>query len=115
MALIAGVDEAGRGPLAGPVVAAAVILPEDHMIKGLRDSKKLSKAKRESLFPIIQKQAIGVGIGQVDVNTIDEINIREATLKSMKIALGNLPNEIQIMGLSYQGFFQEQNHNTIFS
>tara|TARA_B100001750_G_scaffold75604_1_gene60136 strand:+ start:381 stop:1298 length:918 start_codon:yes stop_codon:yes gene_type:complete len=91
MALIAGVDEAGRGPLAGPVVAAAVILPEDHMIKGLRDSKKLSKAKRESLFPIIQKQAIGVGIGQVDVNTIDEINIREATLKAMQIALGNLP------------------------
>ena len=91
MALIAGVDEAGRGPLAGPVVAAAVILPEDHMIKGLRDSKKLSKAKRESLFPIIQEQAIGVGIGQVDVNTIDEINIREATLKAMQIALGNLP------------------------
>ena len=91
MALIAGVDEAGRGPLAGPVVAAAVILPEDHMIKGLRDSKKLSKSKRESLFPIIQEQAIGVGIGQVDVNTIDEINIREATLKAMQIALGNLP------------------------
>ena len=91
MALIAGVDEAGRGPLAGPVVAAAVILPEDHTIKGLRDSKKLSKAKRESLFPIIQEQSIGVGVGEVDVKTIDEINIREATLKAMQIALGNLP------------------------
>ena len=91
MALIAGVDEAGRGPLAGPVVAAAVILPEDHTIKGLRDSKKLSKSKRETLFPIIQEQAIGVGVGQVDVKIIDEINIREATLKAMQIALGNLP------------------------
>ena len=60
MALIAGVDEAGRGPLAGPVVAAAVILPGDHTIKGLRDSKKLSKAKREILFPIIS--------GRVDKN-----------------------------------------------
>ena len=91
MALIAGVDEAGRGPLAGPVVAAAVILPGDHTIKGLRDSKKLSKSKRETLFPIIQEQAIGVGVGQVDVKIIDEINIREATLKAMQIALGNLP------------------------
>jgi ribonuclease HII len=91
MALIAGVDEAGRGPLAGPVVAAAVILPEDHMIKGLRDSKELSKSKRETLFPIIHEQSIGVGVGQVGVKIIDEINIREATLKAMQIALGNLP------------------------
>ena len=88
---MAGVDEVGRGPLAGPVVAAAVILPEDHTIKGLRDSKKLSKLTREKLFPIIQEQALGIGIGEVDVKTIDQINIREATLKAMQIALENLP------------------------
>jgi len=91
MEIIAGVDEVGRGPLAGPVLAAAVILPDDHTIDGLRDSKKLSKVKREKLFPVIQEQALGIGIGLVDVKTIDEINIREATLKSMQIALGNLP------------------------
>jgi len=91
MEIIAGVDEVGRGPLSGPVLAAAVILPDDHTIEGLRDSKKLSKLKREKLFPIIQKQALGIGIGLVDVKTIDEINIREATLKAMQIALGNLP------------------------
>lgn len=91
MEIIAGVDEVGRGPLAGPVLAAAVILPYDHTIDGLRDSKKLSKLKREKLFPIIIEQALGIGIGHVDVKTIDEINIREATLKAMQIALGNLP------------------------
>jgi len=91
MEIIAGVDEVGRGPLAGPVLAAAVILPDDHTIEGLRDSKKLSKLQREKLFPIIQEQALGIGIGLVDVKTIDEINIREATLKAMQIALGNLP------------------------
>ena len=91
MEIIAGVDEVGRGPLAGPVMAAAVVLPEDHTIEGLRDSKKLSKLKREKLFPIIQEQALGIGIGEVGVKTIDKINIREATLKAMQIALGNLP------------------------
>ena len=91
MEIIAGVDEVGRGPLAGPVLAAAVILPEDHTINGLRDSKKLSKVKREKLFPIIQEQALGIGIGLVDVKTIDEINIREATLIAMQRALDNLP------------------------
>jgi len=91
MEIIAGVDEVGRGPLAGPVLAAAVILPDDHTIEGLRDSKKLSKIKREKLFPIIQEQALGIGIGLVDVKTIDEINIRGGTLKAMQIALGNLP------------------------
>ena len=90
MTITAGVDEVGRGPLAGPVVAAAVILPEEHTIEGLRDSKKLSKKKRESLFPLIYEQAIGVGVGQVDVKTIDKINIREATFKAMQIALNDL-------------------------
>jgi len=93
MEIIAGVDEVGRGPLAGPVLAAAVILPDDHTIEGLRDSKKLSKLKREKLFPIIQEQALGIGIGLVDVKTIDEINIREATLKAMQIALGKSPHQ----------------------
>ncbi|MBT4578553.1 MAG: ribonuclease HII [Candidatus Marinimicrobia bacterium] len=91
MEMIAGVDEVGRGPLAGPVVAAAVVLPENHTIIGLRDSKKLSKSKREKLFPLIYEQALGIGIGSVDVKTIDKINILEATLKAMQIALGNLP------------------------
>ena len=74
MDLIAGVDEAGRGPLAGPVVAAAVILPKNHNIQGLRDSKKLAKKKREELYPLIYKEAISVGIGEIDEKTIDKIN-----------------------------------------
>tara|TARA_B100000945_G_scaffold122044_1_gene96991 strand:+ start:303 stop:1220 length:918 start_codon:yes stop_codon:yes gene_type:complete len=90
MTITAGVDEVGRGPLAGPVVAAAVILPHNHTIEGLRDSKKLSKMKREFLFPLIHEQAIGVGLGEVDVKTIDKINIREATFKAMQIALNDL-------------------------
>ena len=90
MRIIAGVDEVGRGPLAGPVVAAAVILPKDHTIEGLRDSKKISKKRRESLFPFIYEQAIDIGLGEVDVKTIDKINIREATFKAMKMALDDL-------------------------
>ena len=90
MELIAGVDEVGRGPLAGPVIACAVILPTEHSIKGLKDSKKLSKKKREELFPIIQDQAICIGLGVSDVKTIDKHNIREATLMAMKSALKKL-------------------------
>ena len=90
MEIIAGVDEAGRGPLAGPVVASAVILPKDHTIEGLRDSKKLSPKKRESLFEIIEENAISIGIGIVDVTTIDSINILQATYQAMQIALGQL-------------------------
>ena len=88
---VAGVDEVGRGPLAGPVVAAAVVLPEKHKIEGLMDSKKLTKKKREKLFPIILAKALGTGIGIVSVQKIDEINIREATFLAMERALGNLP------------------------
>ena len=87
---IAGVDEAGRGPLAGPVVAAAVILDDNHGITGLRDSKKLSEKKRELLYDVIFEKAASIGIGKVDVKTIDRINIREATFKAMQIALGSL-------------------------
>ena len=88
---VAGVDEVGRGPLAGPVVAGAVVLPEKHGIEGLMDSKKLTKKKREKLFPIILAKAVGTGIGIVSVQKIDEINIREATFLAMERALGNLP------------------------
>ena len=88
---VAGVDEVGRGPLAGPVVAGAVILPEKHEIEGLMDSKKLTKKKREMLYPIILAKALGTGIGIVSVQKIDEINIREATFLAMERALGNLP------------------------
>jgi len=88
--LIAGVDEAGRGPLAGPVVAAAVILPDEHTIEGLRDSKKLSPKKRELLFNVIREKAIAFGVGTVDPKTIDRINVRQATFKAMQMALGRL-------------------------
>ena len=88
---VAGVDEVGRGPLAGPVVAGAVVLPEKHEIEGLMDSKKLTKKKRETLYPIILAKALGTGIGMVSVQKIDEINIREATFLAMERALKNLP------------------------
>lgn len=88
--LIAGVDEVGRGPLIGPVVAAAVILPKDYTLKGLTDSKKLSEKKREYFYDIIMKDAVSVGIGIIDNNTIDEINIYEATKLAMKAAINNL-------------------------
>ena len=84
---IAGVDEVGRGPLAGPVVAAAVILPKDFVLLGINDSKKLSEKKRESFFEIIKEQAIAVGLGLVDNSVIDEINILEATKLAMTKAV----------------------------
>ena len=90
MKLVAGVDEVGRGPLAGPVVACALILPKGHSIVGLKDSKKLSKKRREALYPIIQRQALTIGIGISDVDTIDQINIREATFIAMKDAISKL-------------------------
>ena len=85
-----GVDEVGRGPLAGPVVACALILPNGHSIIGLKDSKKLSKKRREALYPIIQRQALTIGIGISDVDTIDQFNIREATFIAMKDAISKL-------------------------
>ncbi|MCW8800262.1 MAG: ribonuclease HII [Desulfobacter sp.] len=85
--VIAGVDEAGRGPLAGPVVSAAVILPENFDVSGINDSKKLSEKKREALFPVIQKRAIAFGIGLADHKEIDQINILQASLLSMKRAV----------------------------
>ena len=88
--LIAGIDEAGRGPLAGPVVAAAVILPKGCLIEGVNDSKKLSEKKREKLYDDIIENAIAWGVGIKDNNVIDEINILEATRLAMHEAIENL-------------------------
>lgn len=88
--LIAGTDEVGRGPLVGPVVAAAVILPVNYKLEGLTDSKKLSEKKRNLFYKIIVKDAISYGIGVVDAKTIDEINIYEASRKAMIEAINKL-------------------------
>ena len=85
--VICGVDEAGRGPLAGPVCAAAVILPQGLEIPGLNDSKKLSDKRRRELFPLIQEQAVAFGIGWASEKEIDEINILQATFLAMNRAL----------------------------
>ena len=88
--VICGVDEAGRGPLAGPVCAAAVILPKDLEIPGLTDSKKLTDKKRRELFPLIQEQAVAYAIGFATEQEIDEINILQATFLAMQRALDQL-------------------------
>lgn len=110
--LICGVDEAGRGPLAGPVYAAAVILPDDVIIPGLNDSKKLSEKRREELFEIITEKAIAYSIAAVDEKRIDEINILNATFEAMNNAVDNLKiqpdyvlidgNRIKNMALPYE-------------
>jgi ribonuclease HII len=87
---IAGVDEAGRGPLAGPVVAAAVIFPAEFILEGVNDSKKCSAKQREELFPLIMEQAVSVGIGIVDHEEIDRINILQATILAMRKSLDNM-------------------------
>ena len=88
---VCGVDEAGRGPLAGPVCAAAVILPAGLVIEGVNDSKKLTEKKREELFPVICEKALAYGIGWADEREIDEINILQATYRAMKRAVESLP------------------------
>ncbi|OGR27353.1 MAG: ribonuclease HII [Desulfobacterales bacterium RIFOXYA12_FULL_46_15] len=88
--MIAGIDEAGRGPLAGPVVSAAVILPHDFFCEGINDSKKLSEKKRDALFPRIMEKAIAVSTGIATHHEIDAINILKASLLSMKRAVENL-------------------------
>ena len=87
---ICGIDEVGRGPLAGPVVAGAVILPKDDMILYLNDSKKLSEKKREMLYDEIMSRAVATGIGMASPARIDEINILQATYEAMRMAIGNL-------------------------
>ena len=88
--VICGVDEAGRGPLAGPVCAAAVILPQGELIPGLNDSKKLTDKKRRELFPIIKEKAVAYGIAFASEQEIDEINILQATFLAMKRAIAQL-------------------------
>lgn len=89
--IIAGIDEVGRGPLAGPVVCAAVILPLDDIIEGVDDSKKITKKKREVLYEKIIKKAISYDIERIEPEEIDEINILEATKKCMLACIANLP------------------------
>jgi len=90
--LIAGIDEAGRGPLAGPVVAAAVILSDHFDLPGLTDSKKLSEKQRDRFYPQIREQAKAVGVGVASAAEIDQINILQATLLAMKRAVARLPS-----------------------
>lgn len=88
--VVCGVDEAGRGPLCGPVCAAAVVLPVDCEIEGINDSKKLSEKKREAIFDVIKEKAIAYSVCMVDAKTIDEINILQATFKAMREAVEGL-------------------------
>ncbi len=107
--MICGCDEAGRGPLAGPVVAAAVILPRGLVIDGLNDSKKLSEKKREALFEVIQREAIAYAVVSVSPEEIDEMNILRASLTAMKRASEELcvvPDRILIDGNTVAGFDQ---------
>ena len=100
---IAGIDEAGRGPLAGPVVVACVILPENSMIEGVNDSKKLSEAKREKLYDIITQEAISYGVGIIYQDEIDDINILQATKKGVTEAIKQMktkPNIIMVDALN---------------
>ena len=90
MGYVCGIDEVGRGPLAGPVVAGAVILPKDCDILYINDSKKLSEKKREELYEVIMEKAVAVGIGMVGPGRIDEINILQATYEAMREAIGKL-------------------------
>ena len=114
---ICGIDEAGRGPLAGPVVVASCIMPRDSMIEGVNDSKKVSEKKREIIFEEIIKEAVSYGIGIIDENTIDEINILQATklgltnsLKKLKVKpdliLVDALTSIDTLGIPYMSIIK---------
>lgn len=114
---ICGIDEAGRGPLAGPVVVASVIMPKESMIEGVNDSKKVSEKKREELYDKIIEEAITYGVGIIDEKVIDEINILEATKKGLTTSLQELKvkpnlilvdalNRIDTLGISYQSIIK---------
>lgn len=114
---IAGIDEAGRGPLAGPVVVAAVILAPNSMIEGINDSKKISENKREKLYDMITKEAISYGVGIVTQDEIDEINILQATKKGLTMAIQQMEtkpnlilvdalNGIDTLGIPYQSIIK---------
>ncbi|HEX5322298.1 MAG TPA: ribonuclease HII [Capsulimonadaceae bacterium] len=109
--LIGGIDEAGRGPLAGPVVAACVILPVDFSPEGIDDSKKLTEAQRETAFERIERQALAVGVGLVSPEEIDRINILRATHLAMRLALetlGATPDALLVDGLPVPGLACER-------
>ena len=114
---ICGIDEAGRGPLAGPVVVASVIMPEDSMIEGVNDSKKISEKKREKLYDQIIEEAICYGVGIIGQDEIDEINILNATKKGLTMSLKELTTKpdliivdalthIDTMGIPYQSIIK---------
>ncbi len=94
---VAGVDEVGRGPLAGPVVAAAVVFPNNISLPQIRDSKRLSPQKRSELFDLIFEKALDIGIGQVDQKEIDQLNILNASLKAMHKAIKSLKNRPKVI------------------
>ncbi len=94
---VAGLDEAGRGPLAGPVVAAAVVLGPGTRIAGVDDSKRLTPEERESLYVVIRARAVAIGVGMVDAETIDRVNILQATRRAMGLALGGLGLEPELV------------------
>jgi ribonuclease HII len=103
---VAGVDEAGRGPLAGPVFAAAVVLPPGCLIEGARDSKQLTRGRREELYEVIRTEAVAIGVGAASVREIDSINILQATALAMDRALRALPrapSRIVVDGLPMKG------------
>ena len=114
---ICGIDEAGRGPLAGPVVVASVIMPENSMIEGVNDSKKISEAKREKLYDQIISEAISYGVGIIDEEEIDTINILNATKKGLTLAISQLKvkpdliivdalEHIDTMGIPYESIIK---------
>ena len=114
---ICGIDEAGRGPLAGPVVVASVIMPENSMIEGVNDSKKVSEKKREKLYDLILSEAISYGVGIIGQDEIDEINILNATKKGLTISLQELTqkpdliivdalNNIDTLGTKYESIIK---------
>jgi len=94
---VAGLDEAGRGPLAGPVVAAAVVLGPGTRIAGVDDSKRLTPEERESLYVVIRARGLAIGVGMVDAETIDRVNILQATRRAMGLALGGLGLEPELV------------------
>ena len=114
---ICGIDEAGRGPLAGPVVIAGVIMPQDSMIEGVNDSKKVSEKKREKLYEEITEEALAWGVGIIDPQEIDDINILNATKKGLTLALKELTEKpdlilvdaltgIDTLGVPYQSIIK---------
>lgn len=114
---ICGIDEAGRGPLAGPVVVASVIMPENSMIEGVNDSKKISEKKREKLYDLILQEAISYGVGIIGQDEIDEINILNATKKGLNMSLQELTtkpdiiivdalNHINTLGIPYESIIK---------